>query len=109
MAIASSVPFNCHQGGEREGETESKHLGLPVSTALCPHSLGGQTQRGSQFLVPGHLKFGDLGDCNWVDLLWPAGRGASAVCRCGRLPELFEKVGANLSSLFSCVACLSNR
>ena len=48
-------------------------------------------------------------DCSWVDLLWPAGRGASAVCRCGRLPELFEKIGANLSSLLLCVACLSNR
>ena len=48
-------------------------------------------------------------DCSWVDLLWPAGRGASAVCRCGRLLELFEKIGANLSSLLLCVACLSNR
>lgn len=38
-------------------------------------------------------------DCSWVDLLWPAGRGASAVCRRGRLLELFEKIGANLSSL----------
>lgn len=116
MAIAASVPFNCHRGGERETDRERAPRAACEyrSFVLRAWGTGLVGEASSWWQRPSGV--GTLGtggspvDRSWVGLLRPAGRGERpALCRYGILEGLSEKRGVNLSHLLLCVSCPSDK